>query len=209
VTASPRLANIPAARGHLRGTAVVGALDHYVKRFGAPAAHETFKRLSAAARSYVDPHAPAMGLLGSRSYPYAVVGEILRVAGEVVRIPEDAFLREVTAAAVDAQLGTVGRVLVHYLGSVELMLSRAQANWDLFHDSGRVHVLSITDRDYVVQVTELANHDVTVCKVSAEGRRRIAERIRSATEKRPDVQVFREKCVAWGDDACITRVRYR
>jgi hypothetical protein len=74
--------------------------------------------------------------------------------------------------------------------------------WDVFHDSGRIGLVSMGDAEYVTNITDWPNHDVVVCKISMEARRRVVEKTGYK------VEVRREKCVGWGHDLCQYRVRW-
>lgn len=192
------------ALGNLRGSTVVGALEVFEQRYGRAASHEIITNLPAEFRSLVRPNVPVFGLLPSRLYPNAFVGEVVRAMARVVRAAdEDAFIREIASAGIDATLGTVNRLILRWVATPREYARRAQDVWDQYHDSGRVTALSVTDHEYLVQVSEWARHDVTVCKLSMEGRRRLLEKTGvRVTETR------REKCVAWGHDVCVMRYRW-
>jgi hypothetical protein len=187
----------------MKGTVVVGGMDWFIKSYGAAAAHEVISRVSPATRSHVTPNAPVLGLLGSRSYPYAVIGELLRTMAEVARVPEEEFLRAVTGAAVTTATSTVNRIVMRYVASMQEIARRAPEMWDMFYDSGRLTVLACDDREYVVQVAEWPNHDDTVCRISMEARRFLVEKTGAR-----HVQLFREKCQRFGHDVCVSRVRW-
>lgn len=192
------------AHGNLRGSTVVGALEVFEQRHGRAASHEVIASLSAEWRRLVRPNVPVMGLLPSRLYPNEFVGEVVRTMARVVRAPdEDVFIRELAHGGIDQTLGTVHRLILRWVATPHEYAKRAQDVWDQYHDSGRVRVLSVTDHEYVVQVSEWAHHDVTVCKLSMEGRRRLLEKT--------GVRVLdgrREKCVGWGHDLCLMRYRW-
>jgi len=190
------------ARGHFFGTAIRGGIEWYVRSHGPAAAHAAVGRLSPAARKLVDPHDSALGILGARKYSYPFVGELMRALAATIRQPEDAFLRDIVNAGVDATLNTVGRAVLRYAISPQTVASRAQELWNAFHDSGRVTISSVTDSEYVAELADWPNHDVTVCKMSMEARRRVVEKTGHK------VEVRREKCVAWGHDICQFRVRW-
>ena len=192
------------AHGNLRGSTVVGALEVFEQRYGRAASHEVIASLSAEWRPLIRPNVPVMGLLPSRLYPNEFVGEVVRTMARVVRAPdEDQFIRELAHGGIDQTLGTVHRLILRWVATPREYAKRAQDVWDQYHDSGRVRVLSVTDHEYVVQVSEWAHHDVTVCKLSMEGRRRLLEKT--------GVRVLdgrREKCVGWGHDLCLMRYRW-
>lgn len=193
----------PSSLGNFLGTATLGSIDYFVKKWGPAAAHATIARLSPSARAYVTPNAPSMGILGARKYPYAFIGELFRTMALVARVPEDAFIREITSAGMDANLDTVGRIALRYAVSPQMIASRAQELWNQFHDAGRVTVRVVSEHEYISELTEWPNHDVTVCKVAAEARRRLIERTGMK-----NVEVARMHCVAWGHDRCTFRVRW-
>jgi hypothetical protein len=190
-------------RGNMKGTVVVGGMEWFIKSYGASAAHEVIARVSPTTRGYVTPNAPVLGLLGSRSYPYAVIGELLRTMAEVARVPEEEFLRAVTAAGVTTATSTVNRIIMRYVASVQEIARRAPEMWDMFYDSGRLAVVSCNDHEYVVQVSEWPNHDDTVCRISMEARRFLVEKTGAR-----HVQLFRDKCQRFGHDVCVSRVRW-
>jgi hypothetical protein len=190
-------------RGNFLGTGILGVVDYFIKKWGPAAAHSTIAQLSPTSRAYVTPNAPSMGILGARKYPYSFVGELLRTMAKVARVPEDPFLREVTSAGMDATLDTVGRIALRYAVSPQMIASRAQDMWNHFHDAGKVTVQVVSDHEYVSDLTDWPNHDVTVCKVAAEARRRLIERTGAK-----NVEVARLQCVAWGHDRCTFRVRW-
>lgn len=189
--------------GNVRGSAIVGGLEYFTKTYGRVAVHEAVARLSVSARAWVDPNAPRCGLLGTRNYPYAVIGELVRAMQEVARASEEQFIRELVAAGMEAALSTVHRFVLRYLVNAREIAARAPATWSLFHDCGRVTVLSITDHEYVAETSDWPNHDPTICRLSMEARRYLIER----TGVRAP-QLFRERCQAWGDEVCVSRVRW-
>lgn len=188
----------------MRGTAVVGGFGAFAKKYGSAAVHEVYSRLSPIARHYVQPHATNFGLLGTRSYPYPVVGELLRTMCLVVRANEDDFVRAIATAAMEASLSTVNRVVLRYLASLSTLSARAQEAWDLFHDSGRLRIVTRTDHEYVVEVSEWPNHDAMVCRLSMEGRRLLVEKTGIAAP-----ELFRDKCQSWGQEVCVSRIRWK
>lgn len=191
-----------AQRGNFFGTGIRGGIEWYVRTFGPSAAHAAVGRLSPSARRLVDPHDAALGILGARKYSYAFVGELMRSFAVTVRQDEDTFLRDIVNAGVDATLNTVGRAILRYAVSPQMIASRAQEMWNVFHDSGRITIASMSESDYVAHLLDWPNHDVTVCKMSMEARRRVVEK----TGLR--VEVRREKCLGWGHDLCQFRVRW-
>ncbi len=201
--AGPGSASLPTI-GTMLGTPMIGAVDHYLTKYGRAAGHEVVARVSPKFKGLLLPHAPMLGLVGSRRYPYPFLGELVRTMATVVRVAdEDAFIRELSIAGIDAAVNTAMRVLLRIAQSPESLAARGQEAWNLFHDSGRITILSVTEHEYMSQVDQWPNHDVTVCKVVMEVRRRLIQR----TGKR-HVEARREKCVAWGHDACTTRVRW-
>jgi hypothetical protein len=116
---------------------------------------------------------------------------------------EDRFLRELSAAGIDATLSTVGRIILRYAASPWMLASRAQEIWDTFHDSGRVTIERVSDTEYLAVHSDWPSHDVTVCKVCTESRRRVVEKTGVA-----GIEVRREKCQGWGHEVCVTRVRW-
>lgn len=191
------------ATGNFLGTGIVGTVDYFIKKYGPSAAHQAISKLSAASRAYVQPNAPSMGILAARKYPYAFIGELFRVMAQVARVPEDVFIRDATAAGMDATLDTVGRILLRYAVTPQMIAARAQDLWNHFHDAGKVTVQVVSDHEYISDLTDWPDHDVTVCKIAAEARRRLIER----TGKH-NVEVARTQCVAWGHDRCTFRVKW-
>lgn len=192
------------ARGNMKGTVVVGGMDWFIKSYGAAATHEVIARVSPTTRGYVTPNAPALGLLGSRSYPYPVIGDLVRTMASVAKVAEDEFARALTAAAVTTAMSTVNRVAVRYIVSVRELARRAPEMWDMFYDSGHLTVLACDDHEYVVQVADWPQHDDTVCRLGMEARRFLVEKTGAK-----QVQLFRDKCVRFGHDVCVSRVRWQ
>ncbi len=189
--------------GHFHGTGIRGGIEWYVRTYGPAAAQTAVARMASQHRALLDPHDPALGILGARKYAYAFVGELMRAMANAVRAEEDAFLREIVNHGVDATLNTVGRAVLRYVVSPRMITSRAQEMWNIFHDSGRLTVLSLTENEYVAQTSDWPNHDVTVCKMCGEARRRIVEKTGLIAEVR------RERCQAWGHEVCTYRVKWR
>jgi len=190
--------------GNIYGTAFVGALQYFEKRYRAVAVSTTIAQLQPKWGQFVRPNVPAMGVLGARRYPYAFVGDLIRAMASAVRAPdEDAFLRELAAAGVDATLDTVARISLRWLVSPATVAAKSPELWRVFHDCGRLTILSITDHDFLSEVADWPHHDVMVCKLGVEGGRRIVERtgVKNVTARR-------EKCQAWGHDVCLTRIRW-
>lgn len=145
-----------------------------------------------------------MGLLPTKLYPYPFIGDLVRTIGRVIKAPdEDRFIHDITFAGMDLTLSTINRVILRWVATPQDHAKRAQEIWNHYHDSGRVTVLSATDHEYVVQLAEWPNHDVTVCKICLEARRRVLEKTgEKITESR------REKCIGWGHDVCVARYRF-
>lgn len=184
------------------GTPIVGAFEHYLRKYGSAAGHEVVNRMPARFRGWLSPHAPAMGILGARWYPYAFCGDLIRTAGAVARVAdEDAFVRELACAGIDASVGTVARVLLRYAATPKSLAARAQEVWDMFHDAGRVLVVA-EEREYVVTISDWTNHDGHVCRISMEVRRRLIERTGRTVEAR------RDRCVSFGHDVCVIRLKW-
>jgi hypothetical protein len=190
-------------RGKFLGTGLLGSVDYFLKKWGPAAGHAVVAKLSPASRTFVAPNAPSLGILAARRYPYAFVGELFRTMALVARAPEDALIRELTAAGVDATVDTVARVILRYMVSPQTIVDRAQQLWNTFHDSGIITARVVSDHEYIAELTDWPNHDVTVCKVCAEARRRLIERTGAK-----DVDVTRLQCQAWGHDRCTFRVRW-
>lgn len=189
--------------GNFRGTGIVGAIEHFVQRYGPAAANDVVAKMPAQHRELLKPNAPAIGLLPTRLYSYAFVGELVRTMAKVVRAPdEDAFIREITWAGIDAGLGTVNRMLLRWVAPQD-HANRAQEIWTHYHDAGLIKILSVTDHEYAVQISDWPGHDVTVCKVCLEGRARVLSK--SGITFR---DYRREKCQTWGHDVCVYRYRW-
>jgi hypothetical protein len=189
--------------GNLRGSTILGGLEHFERKYGRAASQSVIASAPAEWRRLLTPNVPVLGLLPSRLYPYAFVGELVRGMCRVVRADEDAFAREVAVAGVDATLGTIHRLILRWVVTPHDYAKRAQEVWDQYHDAGRVTVLSITDHEYLVQMSELPAHDVTVCKIVLEGRRQILTKAGVGVS-----EARREKCIGWGHDVCVMRYRW-
>ena len=190
--------------GNLRGSAVSGGLQYFAERYGRAAIHDIYARQPADARVWMSPHAPMLGLLPTRLYPYPNIGRLLRTMAQVVHATdEDAFLATLAHAGVNATMTTVNRIALRWLVSPSSYASRAQEIWNLYHDSGRLTVLPSAPNELVVQIDDWPNHDLTVCKVCVEGRRRILELI----GVRP-IEARRSKCRGWGDATCVQYLRW-
>jgi hypothetical protein len=187
--------------GNFYGTGILGAVDHFLKKYGPAAAHEAIARLSPSNRVFVDPHAPRLGILAARKYPYPFVGELIRNMAQAVKLPEEPFVREMTSAGIDATVNTVARVILRYMVTPEMIAERAQELWNTFHDAGVVTAKALGEHEYYSEITEWPNHDPTVCRICAEARRRLVERTGAK-----DVRVTRTACLAWGHDRCAFRV---
>ena len=193
----------PTGPGNLLGTAIVGGIEWFIKRYGNVAAHSVLAQMPPAMQLWFSPNAPALGVLGARRYPYPVVGEVVRTMARVVKVPEDDLARDMAIAGCDATLGTVARGVLRHLVTPRAMASNAQSMWDEFHDSGRL-VARATDDEYLSEVHEWENHDVLVCKMSVAVCAWLIGRM-----GKQDVAVTRVSCRAWGHDVCTTRVRFR
>jgi hypothetical protein len=192
------------ARGHFRGSALYHSIAYFTNKYGPAAAHTVIARLPPNMRSYVQPNAPALGILGARSYPYPFVGELVRTMRDTVHAPdEDVFVRQITYAGLEVLVNTMHRVLLRWLVSPSAFLERRQEIWELFHHDGRLNVLSQTRTSYVIEDADWSNNDPIVCKVNLEGRRRMLE-LMGLTE----IEALREKCRAWGHDKCQTRFKW-
>jgi len=194
----------PTFRGGFRGSPLHHSFAWFGKVHGPAAMHAVISKLSPQWRALVRPNEPAFGVLGARVYPYAFVGDMVRTMRDVVGAKdEDAFLRDITNAAIDQLLGTMHRVLIRWLVSPKTFLDHRQEIWDLYHDHGKLHVLSLTEKDFLIEDADWLNTDPVVCKVTLEGRRRMME----VMGKR-DVELRRERCRSWGHESCQTRVRW-
>lgn len=191
------------AVGNIVGTPLVGAAEWFLKKYGQAAGHEVIARVAPRWPNMLAPHAPNLGLLGAKKYPQNFMGDVLRAMIAVTRpSDEDAFIRELSAAGIDASVGTVARILLRLAATPQSLAARGQEAWNLFYDSGRVRV-EVTEREYVTTVTDWANHDAMVCRVSMEVRRRLIERT-----GRTVIECRRDRCVGWGHEACVVRIRW-
>jgi hypothetical protein len=204
----PRPATIPPEAapqpGCFYGTGIAGCVDYFVKRFGPAAAHTAIAKLPRHYRLLVQPHAPTLGILGAKKYPYPFVGELFRSMAAAVHMEEDVFVRQVISAGMDHSLATVNRIALRWASSPASLAGRAQELWNMFHDTGRITIVWKSDNEYVTELADWPNHDVTVCKACVEARRRMLEHTNAK-----DLEMRREKCVAWGHELCATRVRWR
>ena len=191
-------------RGNLRGSAVVGCLQYFLDRHGPAAMHAIVANLAPEHRALVQPNAPLLGLLPTRLYPYPMIGQLTRNMIQVIHAAdEDVFLRAMAVAAMDSTLGTVNRLMLRWLVSPAQYAARTQEVWDLYHDSGRVKVLPGAANEFIVEISDWPNHDVTICKVVVESRRRILEKI----GVRP-IEARRSQCQAWGHPVCVQYLRW-
>ena len=194
----------PAAPGGFRGSALYSSVAWFESRFGPAASHAVIAKLPPNWRALVKPNEKAMGILGARIYPYPFVGDLIRCMRDVVNVKdEDEFVRDITKAGVEAMLGTMHRLVVRWLVTPKTFLEHRQEIWNLYHDTGKLHVLSSTEKEYVIQDAEWGNTDAIVCKVNLEGRRRML-----AVMGLHNVEARREKCRAWGHATCDTRFRW-
>lgn len=192
-----------AGLGNIYGTGLRGAVEFFLQRYGPAAAHTLLQRMGPAARPHLVPNAPVLGVLGTRKYPYAFVGEMIRTMAAVVRADEDTFIREIAYAGVDATTSTVARVALRYVVKPTDVATNAQSLFSLFHDAGRITITDLTDREYLSHLTEWPNHDLTMCKLGIYAAARLIEQ----TGVRA-VEARREKCISWGHDHCVTRMRW-
>ncbi|MFI5298469.1 MAG: hypothetical protein ACHREM_10245 [Polyangiales bacterium] len=190
--------------GRFRGSTVTGAFDHFELKYGRAAMHEVVQRLPREARVLVDPHAPRFGLLSTRMYPYAFIGQLLRAMIIVVKVTdEDAFLREIAAAGMDRTLSTVNRLIFTYMLTPARYAAHAQEIWSLYNDCGVVTVLPSKPNEYRVQVSDWPGHDAMVCRIVLEARRRSLEHMGAL-----NTEVRRETCQGWGHDVCTQVFRW-
>lgn len=205
----PLLENPPSSRtavglGNVYGTSIVGAAEYFERRYGPAATHAAIAKLSSKWRAYVQPNVRAFGLLGAKKYPNALVGDLVRAMIAAVNAnDEGAFIREIAVAAFDRTIDTVARVLLRSIATPAAVARHAPDMWRLYHDSGHLEITELGDRHYLSQVTEWVNHDVILCQIGVEAGRHVVER----TGMR-NVESRREKCVAWGHDVCLTRVKW-
>ncbi len=199
----PKLASDPGV-GHLYGTAFRGAITGFLGHYGHAAGSEVVSKIDARYRAFVQPNHVSLGILASRKYPYAFVGELLRTMHTTVRAAdEDAFIRQLGRWGVDATLDTVERVLIRYLVSPQAVAQRAPELWRIFHDCGRLTILKLTDTEFHSEVADWPHHDIRVCKLAVEGGRRLVER-----SGKTNVDAGRTKCQAWGHPTCVTRIKW-
>jgi hypothetical protein len=189
-------------RGHLYGTGLLGSVEHYIETYGPAAAHAVIARLPQH-REYLRPNVPAMGMLAARPYPYAFVGDLVRAMALAAKRNEDAYIREFSVAGIDRTLKTVARFVLRHLVSPADVARRGQQLWDLYHDSGRVVITDLTPHAYVSTISDWKGHDIVVCRIAAESRRRVVE-----LSGGHNVEVRRERCVGWGHESCRFRIRW-
>jgi hypothetical protein len=186
------------------GSAFVGVMDAFVQRYGTVATHDAVTRLPAQWRPLVQPHAPRLGILGAKKYPYPFINELVKAMAAAVRAPdEDAFIEMLGSYGVDATLDTVERFALRYLVSPQSVAAKSPEIWRMFHDCGTLTITSCTDREFLSEVSHWPQHDVIVCKLGVGGGRRIVERTGAK-----NVEARREKCRSWGHDVCLTRIRW-
>jgi hypothetical protein len=192
------------ALGSMSGTPIVGAVQHFVRRYGAAAGHETIVQLPRKWRSFVRPHANALGLLGARRYPYAFIGDLVRAMSRAVhRHGDPSFVSELAVAGIDAAIDTSARVMLRLAATPETIARRGQETWNLFHDTGRVSVRTLGRKEYVSSTSHWMNHDEIVCRICVEVRRRVFERAGLR-----DVRGERLECVGVGGASCVTRITW-
>lgn len=201
--AGPSSSALPALAGTIVGTPLVGAVEWFLKKHGQAAGHDVVARLPPRWAAMLSPHAPNLGMLGAKRYPHLFMGDVLRAMVMVARpANEDAFIRDLSVAGIDASVGTVARILLRYAATPDSLATRAQDVWNLFFDTGRVRV-DLTEHEYISTTTDWANHDAMVCRVAMEVRRRLLDRTgRTIIESR------RDRCIGWGHDACVQRIRW-
>jgi hypothetical protein len=194
----------PAFRGGFRGSPLHHSFAWFGKLYGPAAAHAVISRAPAQWRPMLRPNEPAFGVLGARVYPYAFVGDMVRTMRDVAGVKdEDTFVRDLTNAGLEQLLSTMHRVLIRWLVTPSTFLDHRQEIWEMYHDNGRLNVLSLNEREFLIEDAEWVNTDAVVCKVNLEGRRRMMEVMGMR-----EVELRREKCRAWGHATCETRVRW-
>ncbi|MGZ3453002.1 MAG: hypothetical protein ACXVEF_25570 [Polyangiales bacterium] len=187
----------------MTGTPVLASVRYVIEKYGMPAGHEVVRRMSPRWRPLLDPHSNTLGILGAKWYPYPFVGEIVKNAIAAVHAAdEDAFIRELAVAGIDASVGTVARVLLRYAATPGSLAARGQEAWNMFHDTGRVSIV-VSEHSYVVTVNDWTHHDVNVCKITKEVRRRLLER-----SGLTNVEAHRDRCIDWGHEACVVRLEW-
>lgn len=89
-----------------------------------------------------------MGLLPTKLDPYPFVGDVVHNKARAVKAAdEDAFIRQITFAGMDATLSAIHRIILRWVATAADHAKRAQQIRNQYHDSGRVTVLSATDHD--------------------------------------------------------------
>lgn len=189
--------------GNMLGTPIVGGTEWFTTTYGPAAAASVVAELPAVWRSWVRPNSRALGLLGAKRYPYAFIGALVGTMAKVVRAADpDLFIDHISAAGIDAAIGTGMRVLLRYGATPASLATRAQESWDMFHDSGLVRA-TVTAREYVSETTAWAAHDPVVCKICLYVRKRIIARAGMR-----NVVATRDRCQSWGHDRCVHRIRW-
>ncbi|MFI5298229.1 MAG: hypothetical protein ACHREM_09040 [Polyangiales bacterium] len=187
--------------GNMIGTPIVGATEVFLERNG-PAAGASVVAALPQWREHLRPNTPALGLIGARKYPYPFIADLVRTMMHVTHVAdEDAFLREYAAAGIDRSMTTTMRTMLRFTRP-EHLAARGQESWRAFHDTGTVRV-TIDGNDYMTRVTDWQRHEVIVCKIAMEVRRRIFERMGLKL-----TMVRRERCVGWGHEDCVIRIRW-
>ncbi len=190
------------ARGRLRGTAILGGVEWYGRTHGREALRASILRLEPQWRAYLRPDEPLGGILGARSYPYPMVGAVVRAMAATVHAEEDPFLRAIAVAGADAALHTIARIALRFVLSPALLAAHAQETWNFFHDSG-VLTAHAGPHEYVTEVRDWPSHDLIVCKMCQATCAWLFERM-----GKRGVVATRTACRAWGDPSCVTRVTW-
>ncbi len=191
--------------GNMAGTPIAAAARHFEQKYGRAAASDVVTRIPARWRELLRPNTEAMGLLGSRWYPYAFLADWIYTAKIVVHAPdEDAFIRELAWAGIDGSMSTGMRAMARWLGSPRAFAEHSQESWRLFHDTGIVSVTTIGEHELRRRVVDWQGHNVVVCKVVAE----VFTRTFSKTGVR-EARCRREECVGWGHKACVFHITWR
>jgi hypothetical protein len=190
--------------GNMIGTPIAAAAQHFDRKYGRAAANDVVARIPDKWRQLVAPNVEAMGILGSRWYPYAFLADWIFTAKTVVHAPdEDAFIRELAWAGIDGSMSTGMRAMARWFGSPRSFAEHSQESWRMFHDTGIVTVPTLNDHEARRRIAEWQGHNVTVCKVVAE----VFTRSFSKTGVRT-VRCRREECVAWGHAACVFHIEW-
>jgi hypothetical protein len=175
----PRISTAPPpVEGHFIGSGLVGGVQAYIRTYGNVAAHAAIARLSPGSRIWVKPNAENFGILGAKKYPYTFVGELVRAMGASIKKDEDTYAREFASNGIDFTLETVNRVILRHLVSPRALADRAQELWQMYHSAGRVVIEWVGKTEYLATIHDWPNHDVTVCKICMEARRRVVEHTR-------------------------------